>query len=218
MSSVRRFALPAAALAGVLLLSACGGKDSNDGGLPVPAGGDSGTTTSSTPSTGTSEPTTEPSQTASTAKPTSQPKAQVIVQAGNFASNAAVQGLVSSYPLYFQALVSKDDTVLKKSFPSFWYADVSQAIFDAQRNGWVMRPPGSVVVMGVQNQPEGIVRVKTCRSQTTQYWDLKAKNWIEVTPKGTPQVIDMVRTGRGWLPYRLAPSTGVSCSGVHYPA
>ena len=215
---MRRFALPAAALAGVLLLSACGSKDSNDGGLPVPAGGDSGTTTSSTPSTGTSEPTTEPSQTASTAKPTSQPKAQVIVQAGNFASNAAVQGLVSSYPLYFQALVSKDDTVLKKSFPSFWYADVSQAIFDAQRNGWVMRPPGSVVVMGMQNQPEGIVRVKTCRSQTTQYWDLKAKNWIEVTPKGTPQVIDMVRTGRGWLPYRLAPSTGVICSGVHYPA
>ena len=105
---------------------------------------------------------------------------------------------MSSYPLYFQALVSKDDTVLKKSFPSFWYADVSQAIFDAQRNGWVMRPPGSVVVMGVQNQSEGIVRVKTCRSQTTQYWDLKAKNWIEVTPKGSPQVIDMVRTGT-WL-------------------
>ena len=217
MSSVRRFALPAAALAGVLLLPACGGKDSNDGGLPVPAGGDSGTTTSSTPSTGTGEPTAQPSQPATTTPPTAAHK-QVIVQAGNFGSNPAVQGLVSSYPLYFQALVSKDDTVLKKSFPSFWYADVSQAIFDAQRNGWVMRPPGSVVVMGVQNQSEGIVRVKTCRSQTTQYWDLKAKNWIEVTPKGSPQVIDMVRTGRGWLPYRLAPSTGVSCSGVHYPA
>jgi hypothetical protein len=125
---------------------------------------------------------------------------------------------VSSYPLYFQALVTKDDTVLKKSFPSFWYADVSQAIFDAQRNGWVMRPPGSVVVVGVQSQAEGIVRVKTCRSQTTQYWDPKAKNWIEITPNGSPQVIDMVLTGRGWLPYRLAPSTGVNCAGVHYPA
>jgi hypothetical protein len=218
MSSVRRFALPAAALAGVLLLSACGGKDSNDGGLPVPAGSDSGTTTSSTPSIGTSEPTTEPSPPTTTTKPTAAQKVQVYVVPGNYESNAAVQGLVSSYPLYFQALVSKDDTVLKKSFPSFWYADVSQAIFDAQRNGWVMRPPGSVVVIGVQNQSEGIVRVKTCRSQTTQYWDLKAKNWIDVTPQGSPQVIDMVRTGRGWLPYRLAPSTGVSCSGVHYPA
>ena len=218
MSSVRRFALPAAALAGALLLSACGGKDSNDGGLPVPAGNDSGTITSSTPSTGTSKPTTEPSQPTTTTKPTAAQKVQVYVVPGNYESNAAVQGLVSSYPLYFQALVSKDDTVLKKSFPSFWYADVSQAIFDAQRNGWVMRPPGSVVVMGVQNQSEGIVRVKTCRSQTTQYWDLKAKNWIDVTPQGSPQVIDMVRTGRGWLPYRLAPSTGVSCSGVHYPA
>ncbi|MEU4291942.1 hypothetical protein AB0E63_27260 [Kribbella sp. NPDC026596] len=213
---MRRFALPAAALAGVLLLSSCGSKDSNDGGLPVPAGGDTGTSTSTTSPTETSQPTTEPSRAATTKKPTSAHQ-QIIVEAGNFGSNPAVQGLVSSYPLYFQALVSKDDTVLKKSFPSFWYADVSQAIFDAQRNGWVMRPPGSVVVMGVKSQQGGIVRVKTCRSQTTQYWDPKAKNWIEITPKGSPQVIDMVLTGRGWLPYRLAPSTGVNCSGVRYP-
>jgi hypothetical protein len=217
MSSVRRFALPTAALAGVLLLSSCGGKDSTDGGLPVPAGGDASTTTSST-TPSTTERTKEPARPATTTKPTASKKVQVYVVPGNYESNDAVQGLVSSYPLYFQALVSKDDTVLKKSFPSFWYADVSQAIFDAQRNGWVMRPPGSVVVMGVQSQPDGIVRVKTCRSQTTQYWDPKAKNWIEITPKGSPQVIDMVRTGRGWLPYRLAPSSGVSCSGVRYPA
>ena len=212
---MRRLALPAALLAGLLLLTACGGKDDNDGGRPVPVGGDSTTTTSSTP---TAEPSAEPSKPVSTTKPTTTTKPQIYVVAGNYASNAAVQGLVSKYPLYFQALVTKDDTVLKKSFPSFFYADVSEAIVDARRNGWVMRPPGSVVIVGTQSQPDGTMRVKTCRSQTTQYWDLKAKKWTEVTPKGSPEVIDMILTGIGWLPYRIAPSSGVSCVGVHYPA
>jgi hypothetical protein len=213
MSSVRRFALPTAALAGVLLLSSCGGKDSTDGGLPVPAGGDSSTTTSSTPST--SEPSTEPSK---SARPTAQPKAQIIIQAGNFASNDAVQGLVTSYPLYFQALVTKDDTVLKKRFPSFFYADVSEGIQDAQRNGWVMKPPGSVVVVGAKARSDGTVWVQTCRSQTTQYWDPQSQSWTVVTPKGSPEVIEMIKTGIGWLPYRLAPTNGVNCARVHYPA
>ena len=216
MSSVRRFALPAAVLAGALLLAGCGGKDSNDGGLPVPAGGDSGTTTSSgTPSTSTSAPTTQPS---TTTKPGTSKKPQVYVIAGNWASNPAVQGLVSSYPMYFQALVTKDDSILKKKFPSFFYADVSQGIFDAQRNGWIMRPPGSVVIVGAHSRPDGTVWVQTCRSQTTQYWDPKSRNWTEVTPKGSPEVIEMIATGIGWLPYRLAPSTGVNCSRVRYPA
>jgi hypothetical protein len=39
-----------------------------------------------------------------------------------------------------------------------------------------------------------------------------------VTPNGSPEVIEMVKTGIGWLPYRLATSTGVKCGGVHYPA
>jgi hypothetical protein len=204
-------------VAGVLLLSSCGAKDSNDGGLPVPAGGDSSTTTSSMTTSSTPS-TSEPSKPATTAEPTAQPTSQIIIQAGNFESNDAVQGLVSSYPLYFQALVSKDDTVLKKRFPSFFYADVSEGIVDAKRNGWVMRPPGSVVVIGVQNQSDGTVRVKTCRSQTTEYWDPKAKKWTVVAPKGSPEVIEMIKTGIGWLPYRLAPTNGVNCSRVHYPA
>jgi hypothetical protein len=207
--------LSAAALAGVLLLAGCGG-DTNDGGRPVPVDGDS-STTSSTPTTGT---TTKPTTTESSkpAKSTAPGKAQVIVVPGNFGGNPAVQGLVRSYPLYFKALVTKDDTVLKKQFPAFFYADVSEVIVDANRNGWVMRPPGSVVVLGVSNQPDGIIRVKTCRSQSTQYWDPKAKRWTVVAPKGTPQAIDMVQTGLGWLPYRVAPSSGISCGAVHYPA
>jgi hypothetical protein len=215
---VRSLTLPAAVLAGVLLLSACGGGDANDGGRPVPVGGDSGTTTSSTPSTSSAEPTTEPSQPATTTKPTTSRKAQVVVVPGTYESNPAVQGLVRSYPLYFQALVTRDDSILRKSFPAFWYADTSQAILDAKRNGWIMRPPGSVVVVGVRSEPNGVVRVKTCRSQTTQYWDPKSKNWTVVAPKGSPQVIDMIQTGLGWLPYRMAPSTGVNCGGVRYPA
>jgi hypothetical protein len=211
---VRRFAFPAAVLAaGVLLLSACS-KDSNDGGLPVPAG--SGTATSGTPSEST-EPTT-PTESATSAKPTAAPKGQIIIRAGNFASNDAVQGLVTSYPLYFQALVSKDDTILKKKFPSFFYADVSQGIQDAQRNGWVMKPPGSVVVVGVKQTADGTVAVQTCRSQTTQYWDPQARKWTVVTPKGSPEVIEMIKTGLGWLPYRLATTAGVNCAAVHYPA
>lgn len=215
---MRRFALPAAALVGVLLLSACG-KDSTDGGRPVPVnGGDSGTTTSSTPST---TPSARPSATTSvpaqpsTAKPAAE---QVIVQAGNFASNPAVQGLVTSYPLYFQALVTKDDTILKKQFPSFFYADVSQGIQDAKRNGWIMRPPGSVVVVGARSTPNNTVAVQTCRSQTTQYWDPKSRKWTVVAPKGSPEVIEMVKTGIGWMPYRLVTSKGVNCASVRYPA
>lgn len=210
---MRRFALLAFAMVGVLLLSACS-KDTNDGGRPVPVGGDSGTTTSSTPSTA---PSSEPSTTtapATTAKPTAK---QIIIQPGNFASNPAVQGLVTSYPLYFQALVSKDDTILKKRFPSFFYEDVSEEIVDAKRNGWVMKPPGSVVVVGAKATPDNTVAVQFCRSQTTQYWDPRAGNWVLVAPKGTPEVIEMIQTGVGWLPYRMATSKGVSCAGVRYP-
>jgi hypothetical protein len=213
---VRRFALPVAVLTGVLLLAACG-KDANDGGRPVPAGGDSGTTTTS--ATPTAAEPTEPSQPpATTRKPSSSKTPFIYIEARNFNTNPAVQGLVHSYPLYFQALVTKDDTILKKSFPSFFYADVSEEIVDAKRNGWVMRPPGSVVVMGTKSQPDGTVRVQMCRSQTAQYWDPKARRWAIVAPKGTPEVIEMVKTGIGWLPYRLAPSTGVNCGQVRYPA
>ena len=214
---MRRFALPALVLIGVSLLSACS-KTPPTAVSQYPAGGDSGTTTSSdTPST-PPETTSAPTEPATTAKPTTAPKGQVIVQAGNFASNAAVQGLVTSYPLYFQALVSKDDTILKKRFPSFFYADVSEEIVDAKRNGWVMRPPGSVVVVGAHSTADGTVAVQTCRSQTTQYWDPRAKNWTVVAPKGSPEVIEMIQTGIGWLPYRLASPAGVKCAAVRYPA
>nr|WP_184843235.1 hypothetical protein [Kribbella solani] len=195
-------------------------KGSNDGGLPVPAGGDAGpVTTSATPTaapTKTSAAPTEPPEPTAT-KPTAKAD-QVIVVAGNYATNPAVQGLVSSYPLYFQALVSKDDTILKQRFPSFFYSDVSQGIFDAQRNGWVMRPPGSVVVVGAHSTKDDTIAVQTCRSQTTQYWDPRGKRWTVVTPKGSAEVIEMIKTGVGWLPYRLASAQGVNCAKVHYPA
>jgi hypothetical protein len=203
-------------VAAALLLSACG-KDSNDGGRPVPVGGGDSASTSTTPSV---EPSSESSltttaPTTATTKPAGQ---QVVVQAGNFASNPAVQGLVKSYPLYFQALVAKDDSILRTQFPSFFYADVSEEIVDAKRNGWVMRPPGSVVVVGARSTSDSRVAVQMCRSQTTQYWDPKAKKWAVVAPQGTPEVFEMVRTGVGWLPYRVATSKGVNCAGVKYPA
>jgi hypothetical protein len=219
MSPVRSLALPAAVLAGALLLTGCGGNDSTDGGRPIPVDGSGGSSSSTagTPTAGATTPTAAPSEPTATAT-AAPPKAQVVVVPGNYSSNPAVQGLVRSYPLYFQALIDRDESILKKSFPSFFYADASQAIKDAQRNGWVMRPPGSVVVLGIQSQSNGTVRVKTCRSQTTQYWDPKAKAWTVPAPKGSPQVIDMIRTGVGWLPYKLASSKGVTCARVNYPA
>jgi hypothetical protein len=217
MLVVRRLAVPVAVLAGALLLAGCG-KDSNDGGRPVPVGGDTpSATTSDTPSAQTPSPGEQPSEPATTTKPTTSAKQLVIIEPGNFESNPAVQGLVRTYPLYFQALVTKDDTVLRKQFPSYWYADTSQAILDTQRNGWVMRPPGSVVVLNVKTTDDDSAVVTTCRSQRTDYWDPRAKNWTVVAPKGTPEVIEMIRTGLGWMPYRLATTKGVNCSGVHYP-
>lgn len=207
-------------LAGALFLAGCGGGESNRGTMPVPEEGGGGTTTSSpTPTTRpTSGTTTAPTRARPTTEPRSPRKAQVIVVAANFSANPAVQGLVKSYPLYFQALVARDETIIRKNFPAFFYADTSLGIQEAKRNGWTMRPPGSVVVMGVRSQPFGVIRVQTCRSQTTQYWNPRTKAWTLVTPKGWPQAIDMVRTGMGWLPYRFGPSNGINCSRVRYPA
>jgi hypothetical protein len=202
-----------------MLLTGCGGGEA-DGGRPVPVepGGDS-STSSSTPSTSatTSAPTTAPSQ--PTSPTTTSRKAQVIVVPGNYRSNPAVQGLVKTYPLYFQALVTRDSSIIKKNFPAFFYADVGLGIEEAKANGLVMRPPGSVVIVGIEPQKEfGIIRVKTCRSQRTQYWNPKTEVWDVVAPKGSPQAIDMIRTGLGWMPYRLGPSEGISCARARYPA
>lgn len=214
---MRRLGVPAALLAATLLLSACGGKQ-DDGGVPVPVGGsdDPTITLSGTPPVEPSA-TAKPSAPTTTAAPPSA-ETQVIVVPGNFASLPAVQGLVKSYPVYFSALVARDSDIIKDNFPAYFYADTASSIDDAKRNGWVMKPPGSVVVMGTAAQPLGVVRVKLCQSQNTQFWDPKGKRWTVAAAKGTPQVIDMIRTGLGWLPYRLAPAVGVKCAKVHFPA
>ncbi|MFI5733161.1 hypothetical protein ACIA49_23815 [Kribbella sp. NPDC051587] len=214
---MRSVSLAAAALAGVVLLAGCGG-NSDDGGRPVPVGGDSDTSSTPTPSaSSTPPPSTKPSE---VADPTTTPpkKAQVIVVPGNYSSNPAVQGLVATYPMYFDALIARNEKLISKTFPAYFYADVSQVMVDARNNGWVMKPPGSVVVRGISNQALGVVRVKTCRSQHTQYWNPKTKGWTLVAPGGQPQAIDMIKTGLGWRPYRLGPSAGISCAGVKYPA
>lgn len=219
---MRRAGIPAVLLAATLLLSACGGSK-DDGGMPVPVGDGGGDseptiTLSRTPSADpTSAPTGKTSAPPVTVAPPP-PANQVTVVPGNFASIPAVQGLVQSYPVYFSALVARDSKIIQNNFPAYFYADTSQAVDDAKRNGWVMKPPGSVVVMGTSNQPLGIVRLKLCLSQTTQFWNPKTKSWVVPAPKGTPQALDMVRTGLGWLPYRVAPSKGISCGKVRYPA
>lgn len=217
---MRRFRVPAAVLAAVLLLSACGGSK-DDGGMPVAVGGEETRPTVTLSGTPSADPTSAPTGKTSAPPVTVAPppaEGQVIVVPGNFATVPAVQGLVKSYPVYFSALVARDSKIIQDNFPAYFYADTSQNVDDAKRNGWVMKPPGSVVVMGTSTQPLGVVRLKLCQSQTTQYWNPKTKSWVVAAPKGTPQAIDMVRTGLGWLPYRLAPSNGIACGKVHYPA
>jgi hypothetical protein len=214
---VRRLGVPAAVLAAVLLLAGCGGSGTNDGGMPTPAGGgdgSTGTTGTPTPDASVSKPTVVPTKTAA------QPKTQVIVDPGKFGENPAVQGLMRMYPTYFRALVAGDDKIVRDSFPGFFYADTAIGINEAKRNGWVMRPPGSIVVVGTEQQPYRVVRLKTCRSQTTQYWNPKTRRWVKVTPKGSPEVYDMVETGLGWMMYRLVTPIPkpYSCATVRYPA
>ncbi|MET7282795.1 hypothetical protein ABZS29_31490 [Kribbella sp. NPDC005582] len=214
---MRSASLTVAALVGAVLLTSCGG-NSTDGGRPVPVGGGgSESSSTSAPTASSATPTTQPSVPVETSSAPSK-KAKVIVVPGNYASNPAVQGLVKMYPVYFDALIARDGNVMIKQFPAYFYADVSQVMVDAKLNGWVMKPPGSVVVRGISNQPLGVVRVKTCRSQTTQYWDPKKKGWTLIAPSGQPQAIDMIKTGLGWRPYRVGPSAGISCAGVKYPA
>lgn len=210
--------IPAVALA-LVCLAGCGGSTGNKGGMPVPEGGgsSSGTTaTTPTPTAGKSSgrPTTAPPKTAAP------PAAQVTVVPGNQAANPAVQGFVAKYPLYFQALVQRNPDIVKKNFPAFFYADTAVNIDNAKQSGWVMRPPGSVVVVGVEQRPYGVVRLKVCRSQTTQYWNPKSGKWVVVAPKGTAEATDMVRTGLGWTMYRAVRPTpkGINCSKVRYPA
>jgi hypothetical protein len=198
--------------AAALLLAGCGGDTTNKGTLPIPAGGDDPSSTGTPGSTHTVEPTGPPR--------TVTPKAQVIVVRGSFAGNPAVEGFASTFPVYFKALVARDSKVVRSYFPGFFYADTAIGIDEAKRNGWVMRPPGSIVVVGVEQQPQGIVRLRTCRSQTTQYWNPKTRQWVIVAPKGAPDVYDMVKTGLGWMPYRQQQHIAkpYSCAKVHYPA
>ena len=213
---MRGLGVPAALAAAVLLLAGCGGGSTNEGTLPIPAGGDDPSSTGTpTPSGSESTRTIEP-----TGPATAKPKAQVIVVPGNFADNPAVQGFVTTYPIYFKALVARDSKAVRSYFPGFFYADTAIVMDEAKRNGWVMRPPGSIVVVGVEQQPQGIVRLRTCRSQTTQYWNPKTRQWVRVTPKGAPDVYDMVKTGLGWMPYRQQAQIPkpYSCANVHYPA
>jgi hypothetical protein len=214
---VRGLNVSAAVLTGALLLAGCGGSGRNDGGMPTPAGGGddtAGSTSTSSPTPGVSA--SKPTGSTSPA----QPKAQVYVVAGRFRDSPAVQGLVRTYPAYYRALVARDDNIVKNSFPGFFYTDTALDITEAKKSGYVMRPPGSIVVMGLEQQPYGIIRVRTCRSQRTQYWNPKARQWAKVAPKGSPEVYDMVETGLGWMMYRVVTKSvkPYSCATVHYPA
>ena len=214
---MRGVGVPAAAMVAVLLLAGCGGGRSNEGSMPTPVGGGGYTSTTGSPTPGASGSTAKPTTPTKTAGPA---KPQVIVVPGNFAGNPAVQGLVRMYPTYFRALVARDEKIVRNTFPGFFYADTAIGINEAKRNGWVMRPPGSIVVVGVEQQPYGVVRLKTCRSQTTQYWNPKTRRWVKVTPKGAPEVYDMVETGLGWMMYHLVTRSAkpYSCASVHFPA
>jgi hypothetical protein len=199
----------------VLLLAGCAGSDKNTGTAPIGMGDEDGpTVTLSSPTPKSSDSSKPPIKTAAP------PKAELVVVAGNYASIPAVQGLMAKYPLYFQALVAGNSNLIKTNFPAFFYADTAINVENAKSNGWVMRPPASIVVVGTKPQSNGTVQVSLCRSQTAQYWNPKTKHWVVSAPHGVPQAIDMVRTGLGWTMYQMAKPMpkGINCSKVRYPA
>ncbi|GAA1517330.1 hypothetical protein [Kribbella lupini] len=216
---MRRPTLPAAVLVVALLLTGCGGGDTNKGSLPEGVDDPGSTSTGGTPGTGdpsTPGTTTEPSEPVKTPPAA---KAQVIVVPGNFANNPAVQGLVAKYPIYYKARVDRNDSVIRETFPAYFYLDVTDNIKTAKTRGYVMRPPGSVVVMSAVNIPHGLVQLNLCLSQRTQYWNPGAKKWVKPAPQGLPQVIQMVKTGLGWSMYReMRPAKPFSCAKVPFPA
>lgn len=215
---MRGLSLPAAVLTAALLLTACGDGGTNKGSLPEGVD-DSTSTSSQTP--GTSDPST-PGETSKPGTPENTapaPKAQVVVVPGNFAGNPAVQGLVAKYPIYYKAQADRNDAVIKDTFPAYFYLDVTDNIKQAKSNGWVMQPPGSVVVMSVVPRPHRVVRLNLCLSQRTQYWKPKSRTWVKPAPQGLPKVIDMVETGMGWSMYReMKPDRPFSCAKVRFPA
>jgi hypothetical protein len=154
-----------------------------------------------------------------TAKPPAA-TAKVVVGPGRFGADPAVQGLVVRYPLYYQALVSRNSDIVKTNFPAIFYAGTATDIDAAKAAGWLMRPPGSIVVVGTSKQPYGVVRVNLCRSQRLQWWNPKTRRFVVNAPKGTGEAIDMVRTGFGWTMYRMVRPipAGISCASVRYPA
>jgi hypothetical protein len=219
VSVVRRLTLPAAVLAAALLLTGCGDGSSNKGSLPEGVDDSSSTSSSDTPTA------PDPSTPSATAKPSApvktppEAKAQVIVVPGNFGNNPAVQGLVAKYPIYYKALADRNDAVIKETFPAYFYLDVTDNIKQAKNSGWVMQPPGSVVVMSVVQRPYGVVRLNLCLSQRTQYWKPRSRTWVKPAPQGLAKVIDMVETGMGWSMYReMKPAKPFSCAKVPFPA
>ncbi|MEV6286377.1 hypothetical protein [Kribbella sp. NPDC051770] len=219
-SSFARVLVPLVALA---VLAGCSGSDdTNRGGMPegvseTPA--DDPTITLSPPTAPPASSTVKPTRPATTVPP-KPPAGQVTVVPGRFGAEPAVQGLVAKYPLYYQALVKRDSNIVKTSFPAFFYADTAINIDAAKASGWVMRPPGSIVVVGTSKQPYGVVRLNLCRSQRLQWWNPKTRKFVVVAPKGTAEAIDMVRSGVGWTMYKVVRPVpkGINCATVRYPA
>jgi hypothetical protein len=208
----RRLGVPAIVLAVGLLLGGCGGSGTNDGSMPTPAGDDGPTGTSPTPTSS-----------ASSAKPTkpAPPSAvKLIIQPGSFGANPAVQGYRKVYPLYYLALAQRDTKIVERNFPAYFLSDVAPLIATAKSRGWIMRPPGSVVVVGVEQRPFDIVRIRSCRSQTAGFWDPSTRKWVQSAPKGVPETVDMVKRGDGWTMYRWYQPVPkpFSCAAVRYPA
>lgn len=207
---------------GLLLgvVAGCGGNEPT-GGAPTPVDPGTGGDPSTTPSAPASTPTDKPSTPTTTSATTSTgPARQIIVVTHIFKNQPVVQAFAAAYPIYFKALVDRDDAVLRSTFPAYFHADVEAQIAVAKKAGWVMKPPGSIVLRKVEKQADGKVRIGSCRSQRTEYFDPATKKWIRSAPKGTPDVIIMAPLNDTFVMYRWMGSrnAGFTCAGIPYPA
>jgi hypothetical protein len=198
------------------------GEGGSTGGAPTPVDDTAASDPTSAPSTPATSDAPNPSTATATATAAPKPGSarQIIVVTHKFQNIPAVRAFAAAYPVYFKALVDKDTDALRTQFPAYFYADTEAQITIAKDAGWVMRPPASIVLRIVETLPDGKVKISSCRSQRTEYWNPRANKWVRSAPKGSPDVIIMALRGDSWVMYRwmTSPPPTFGCGGISYPA
>ncbi len=210
-------AFTAAVLASVLasgLLAGCGG--STAGGSPTPFEDDA--TSGASSSTPSAEPSSPPSTTPTA--PPSTPSGKrpfVLVAPGKYITSPAVGGFTLAIQVFYRARMTYSPDAMQGWATSKFRADNDIEILNAKPAGYVMRPPGRVVVRGVRKGPiQNTTTVDVCLGPTMAWYDPKRKRYTNDLPNGSPISFVMYGSGSRWLLHVAVPGK-FSCTTVKYP-